>query len=363
MNRYDGKICTKEYLLRQKLHQIPEPSMYEIQTKAVLMDFISSETNLEIIDMGFWFYAAYRFSDKAPSLAFRADFDAVTGEDGISRHLCGHDGHAAILAGLAMWISENKPSKNVFLIFQPGEESGKGAKICCDIFDREHIDEIYGLHNIPGKTLGSVLLRYGTFAAASVGLEICFKGAPAHAAYPEYGRNPARAISELIIQVDDWVKADHRGMVLSTVIGIDVGSDRYGVSASEGTLRLTVRSEYAEEFEQLLSFINIRTQEMADAYGLDVTVIEHERFPSTENQDYCVDNIRKTADICGLTSEELPSLFRWSEDFGWYLKRVPGAFFGIGSGESCPELHTADYEFPDDIIPYGIKVFSGLIES
>lgn len=351
----------KSIELRHRLHQIPEPSMYEVQTKAALMDFISAESNLEIIDMGSWFYVAYRYADDATSIAFRADFDAVTGEDGISRHLCGHDGHASILAGLALWIAETKPQKNIFLIFQPGEESGKGAKVCCDIFEREEIDEIYGLHNIPGKHVGSVLIKYGTFAAASVGLEIAFKGAPAHAAYPEFGRNPARAISELIIQMDDWVKQAHRGMVLSTVIGIDAGSDRYGVSASEGTLRLTVRAEYADEFDQLLLFIKDKIAILSDTYGLVGTIVEHERFPSTENHTICVDKLRKMSENCGLDMEELPSLFRWSEDFGWYLQQVPGAFFGIGSGERCPELHTADYEFPDEIIEDALRVFQGLI--
>ena len=130
MSEYSSSAAS----LRKKLHGCPEPSMAESRTKSALIDYLSRECDLEIIDRGCWFYTAYRYDESSESVAIRADFDAVTGEDGVSRHLCGHDGHAAILASFAKWISDNKPKKNVFLVFQPGEESGEGAKICCELF-------------------------------------------------------------------------------------------------------------------------------------------------------------------------------------------------------------------------------------
>ncbi|MCF0228292.1 MAG: M20/M25/M40 family metallo-hydrolase [Parasporobacterium sp.] len=350
MNRYE--LLAGE--LRKRLHEIPESSMNEIKTRELLISFITENTGLEICDEGKWFYAACR-SDGAPdgnskSIAFRADFDAVTCEDGACRHLCGHDGHAAVLAAFAVWVWENKPPQDIFLIFQPGEESGKGAALCCGIFGKESIDEIYGFHNIPGKPIGSILLKPGTFACASVGLAITLTGAPAHAAYPEFGINPARAAADIIICISEEIRKPRRGMVLSTVIGIEMGSDHYGVSASEGILRLTVRAEYQDEYEELLGFIEQRVSDISVKTGLEYRIERFDAFPSTENHDRCLRKVEKAASAVGLPVINLQQPFRWSEDFGWYLKKVPGAFFGIGAGEKWPELHTADYEFNDEII-------------
>lgn len=136
--------------LRKELHQIAEPSLNEVKTKASLINFIKKYTDLEIIDKGKWFYAKYTVNSNSDYIAFRCDFDAVTGEDGISRHLCGHDGHASSLAAFAKWISDNKPQRNIILLFQHAEEIGAGGKECKEIANLENISEIYGFHNIPG---------------------------------------------------------------------------------------------------------------------------------------------------------------------------------------------------------------------
>lgn len=347
--------------IRRKLHDIPESSMKEEKTKQAILDFLKEETSLEISDEGPWLYAAWRNPAAVRSLAFRADFDAVTGEDGIARHLCGHDGHTAILCGLAKWVSDTRPDCNVFLIFQPGEESGEGALYCKELFRKEKIDEIYGLHNIPGVETGTILLRKGTFACASTGLSIKLSGSPAHAAYPEYGANPAEACAEIIGRIAAYAAAPHRGMVKSTVIGIDLGSDRYGVSASEGVLRLTVRAELAEEFDAFLSFIREVVKETSEKHGIRSFVEMVEPFPATENSDACVEKLWEAALEAKLPVEALSAPFRWSEDFGHYLKEVPGAFFGIGSGTETPALHTADYTFNDAVIPYALQLLQTLI--
>lgn len=359
MNRYE-KLARE---LRLSLHEIPEPSMKEIQTKQRLMDFLRSETSLEVIDKGSWFYVKYSCPNANDTIAFRADFDAVTGADGKSRHLCGHDGHAAVLATFAKWVSDTRPDSNVILLFQPGEESGEGAKICRQLFDCESVDEIYAFHNIPGRKEGALLYRHGTFACASVGLEISLHGKPAHAAYPETGVNPADTIAELILYIKRKISKPHRGMVLSTVIGIDAGSDSYGVSAYEGTLRLTVRAEYAEEFSEILGDISAKVKELSEKADLIYDVKEHEAFPATENADDCVDHIALAAEKHNLYSEELEHPFRWSEDFGWYLQTKRGAFFGIGAGENWPELHTESYEFNDNIIASALAAFQAILDT
>ena len=88
---------------------------------------------------------------------------------------------------------------------------------------------------------------------------------------------------------------------------------------------------------------------------------EIERFPAIENHEKAVEKVKKAARKLGLKTQELSEPMRWSEDFGYYLRECEGAFFGIGDGEDHPQLHTEEYEFPDEIIESAAKVFEMLI--
>lgn len=355
------KYADEAVKIRKKLHKMPEASMNEKKTKAFLMEYFEKKTDLEVVDCGCWFYALW--NGKGDTAAFRADFDAVTGEDGECRHLCGHDGHSAVLAALGKWISDSKPEKKIFLIFQPGEETGEGGKICSSIIKEEKIPEVYAFHNIPGYPCGQILLKNGTFACASEGVEIKLEGVPSHAAYPENGKNPAAAVSEIISAVNGYVSLGHRGMLLATVIGIECGSKSYGVSASEAVLRLTLRAEYADEFEAFIRFVRKCVSEISAKYEIGHEITEHDVFPSTENHDECVEKLMNISGNAGLEVTSLSEPFRWSEDFGWYLKETKGVFFGVGAGEKYAPLHTEGYEFCDDIISYALTVFSEIIKN
>ena len=171
--------------LRRELHAIPEVSGQEIKTKAMLMAFVKEHTELELHHCGEGFYAAYR-ADKPTkgAIAFRADYDALALSDGGAGHLCGHDGHAAALCGAALEVAKKAPERDVIFLFQPAEETGEGAKACLELFEKERIAEIYGAHNLPGFPLGQVVTRKGTFACASRGVTLSFRGKITHAAYP-----------------------------------------------------------------------------------------------------------------------------------------------------------------------------------
>lgn len=351
--------------LRKTLHECPELSMKVYMTKEVLQKYLRDNTDLKMVDCGAWFYAEYKTEcgkreKNAGAIAFRADMDAVAGKNGKPGHYCGHDGHSAILAGFGKILSECKPERDVYLIFQPAEETGEGAVLCNSLLGEKKIEEIYGFHNIPGYGKGKVLLRQGTFACASTGLEIKVCGTPSHAAYPEYGRNPAFVLSRLVMELPEILRRPHHGMLLATVIGMDVGSDSYGVAASEGILRLTVRGEYENEFKKLLEQISSNARIYAEAEHMKCYVREIERFPATENDAGCVKKVKQAAEKKRLDIIELDELMRWSEDFGYYLRDRKGAFFGIGDGETHPQLHTEAFEFPDEIIPVVLKLYREL---
>jgi len=341
--------------LRHTLHACPELAGEEKRTKALLIDFLKDYTTLEIVDMGRWFYAAHREGRELPGIAFRADFDAVPAEElpTGAAHRCGHDGHAAALCAFALMLEEELLGKNIFLLFQHGEEAGGGGEECCALFDREQVDEIYAAHNLPGFPFGAVLTRPGAMACGSCGLTIRYTGAPAHAAYPDQGVNPSAAVGKLLCDLPGLSAAEtYGGMVLCTVIGCRMGEKAFGMSASQAELWLTLRAERRADLEKLRGAVTGRAKALAGAQGLGYAEAWQDVFPATENDEAAA---AKVLNLCKGKMIDRP--MRWSEDFGWYLERCPGAFFGVGCGENYPGLHTKDYEYPDGLLPVTAECF------
>lgn len=355
------EIFTAATELRHQLHAHPELSMHETWTKTHLMEFLRSHTKLEITDCGRWFYAVFHAGDDKPSVAFRADFDALPIEEapdfvpyasefpGVS-HKCGHDGHSAALAAFALDLDENGADQNVYLIFQHAEETGQGGKECAALLEEKHISEIYAVHNLPGLRFGAVAAPDGTAQFASTGMILTFEGKKSHACYPENGRNPAFAISELVLALDGLAKnPKYRGMTLITVIAVNVGEHAFGTNAGHGELLLTVRGALGEELDDLLRAIEKTARELSAQHGLQCSVRYEDVFPDTFNYAACAEKVRRAARELGIPVEELAEPFRASEDFGWYTKKIPGAIFYIGDGD-CPPIHTVTFDFPDALI-------------
>lgn len=357
--------------LRHRLHQNAELSGCENETMNIIKSFIRKNTSFEIADRGKYFYAFKYRGNHCKNIAFRADMDALPiYEDtsveycslnkGIS-HKCGHDGHCAMLCGMILEADNMYFDKNIYFLFQPAEETGKGSKICLEFIKENNIDEIYGFHNIPGYRKNALLMKYGTFACASTGIEISLKGKVTHAAYPEKGINPSFAAAEII----EWIKTlnekKHKGIVLAAVIGIEIGGEAYGTSAGEGRIMITLRGENENEYikakEGLCNFV----KKCCEKYSLGFEIKFTEEFGATVNHRESVDKVIKCCKNFDVIVIDKP--FRWSEDFGEYLKITKGAFIGIGDGEEYPGLHTDEYDFPDDIIETGINVMKGIVEN
>lgn len=357
------KDLEKISLLRRELHANAEGSGKEEKTQAILKRFLLENTSLEIIEKGKWFYAVKRGENGSSRIAFRADMDGVSSPEGYVAHMCGHDGHSAVLAGLGLWLEKCHTDKSIFLLFQHGEETGEGAKECKAMLTEEGIEEIYGFHNIPAQTLGTVLLRKGTFACASKGMTIRLVGKPSHAAYPELGINPAFLIGRLITELPVILDPKHyEKMVLCTIIKATVGDHAFGVSASRGELLLTIRGEREEDLQKLQTALETFVREYAEKEQLEYEICYSEEFPATVNETACVEKVKAVCEKAEIPTKELEVPFRWSEDFGHYLKVTRGAFFGIGDGEEYAGLHTENYEFPDAILERAIETFGAIIE-
>lgn len=345
--------------LRQKLHQCPEISGQEARTKALLQEFLRAHTSLEILPCGEGFYAAHREqATEKPAIALRADYDALATPDGGAAHLCGHDGHAASLCAVALALEGRTLHRNVFLLFQPAEETGAGAYPCCELFEKEQIGEIYGAHNLPGFPAGAVYTRPGTFACASRGVTLRFSGAPTHAAYPENGRNPALAVGKLLCALPELASPAHfTGMTLCTVIGAELGEKAFGAACAQAEIWLTLRAELNTDLDALRTAVLGCAKALAQEAELTFFYEEQDVFPATENDEACA---KKVLALCHGSTLEVP--MRWSEDFGHYLLRCPGAFFGIGAGEQHAPLHTANYEYPDSLLAPTAAAFLALLE-
>lgn len=360
-------IVEKIVALRGQLHACPERSGHERATMAAIRAFLEENTSMTVEDMGGWLLATHWEGDGLPEIAFRADMDAipVEGSECGARHGCGHDGHSAVLCGLAMRLEGSRTGKNIRLIFQHAEETGEGAKHICQTWPGiDRLSRITALHNIPGFPRGHVLMRRGCFACASCGLIVRVHGRPAHAAYPADGANPIELLSCLALEtprmIDRILSGDDR-LLMRTLIGLQAGGENFGLSASEGRLCLTLRGHRQADIDALIDAIRRFTLEGCKAQGMRCEFEQRDVFCDTTNDDGAFDDALRRFEAAGLPIHMLAEPMRWSEDYGWFLKRVPGLYFGIGDGEDYPGLHTDAFRFDDGIIPTALDALWALV--
>lgn len=371
-------ILEKVINLRHNLHQYPELSGNETQTKRLLMQFLLQNTKLNIVDRGKWFYAEYipeKEDEKLSSIALRADFDAIpilekndlpycSKNTGVA-HKCGHDGHSAALAAFAMEVDQNRTKyrRKIYFIFQHGEEVGMGGEPCAELISEKGIKEVYAIHNFPGYPFGTFVLREGTINCASKGMEIIFTGKSAHASQPENGRNPAKAISRLVLELDQIADPTrYTGLILATVVQIDVGERAFGVAAHKGKLLLTIRGQHEEEMICMQKEIQQFARQQAELAGLEIEFKFYDEFPETYNHKESIQRLKEIAEENGWSVVMLEDPIRSSEDFGYYLKKASGALIWLGVGEEWPPIHSEEFDYNDGLIERSVEVFREIVE-
>ncbi len=363
---------------RKELHRNPELSKAEIETAKKIKAFLKSCHPDEIIDNvgGHGVLAVYTAIKPGKTILLRADIDALpiaesndfdyrSNNPNVS-HKCGHDGHTAILAGVAQQLAFRPIEKGgVILLFQPAEETGEGAAAVLEDprFSKLKIDHVFALHNLPGFKKNAVIIRKQHFAAASKGMIIRLTGITSHAANPEQGISPAMAISEIIRQFSD-LSVDETGFKdfkLITIIHARLGEVAFGTTPGYAEVMATLRSYRNDDMELLTSKATKVVAGIADKYGLHEKIEWTEEFPASINDDTCVDLIAKVAAENKFPVRQVSNPFRWSEDFGHILLKYPGALFGIGAGKNHPSLHNPEYDFPDEIISVGVAMLDGIV--
>jgi len=377
----DNGSFDKLVSLRRNLHKYPEISGNEENTARMVADFINEYHPDEIIEGigGAGVAFVYHGQQDGDVLMLRAELDALPiGENrqcphssetaGVS-HKCGHDGHMAILAGLAARLGTRKLAKGkLVLLFQPAEETGEGARLVLDAPKFQQIipDYVFALHNLPGFPENSVAVKDKHITAASTGMKISLLGRTAHATSPEDGISPVEAVKKIHTQIQDLHHPDRisADFSLITTVGISIGSEDYGVAPANGDMFLTVRAYQDEILEDLLARIAGVARAVALTDGLEMTISFKDTFAASVNEQTCAGLVRKAALANQLRVIALDQCLGCSEDFGRLIDvaRKGGALFLLGAGEEKDALHTPDYDFNDKIIPAGVAMFSSLVK-
>lgn len=359
---------------RKELHKNPELSGKEIETSKRIVSFLEQyppdEMQTNVGETGI--IAVFKGADEGKSILFRCELDALPIKETNSfehksvkntiSHKCGHDGHMAILCGLASELHHQRPEKgNVILLFQPAEENGSGAEKVAndDNFKNYKPDYVFALHNLPGFDKNLIVVKNGTFSCAVKSMIIRLKGKIAHAAEPENGINPALAIASIIQKFDDKNQVDKTkpNFSILTPIYSSFGEKAYGVSAGKGEVHFTIRCQTNKEMEKLSNELENLTEEIAKNHQLEYKIKWTESFQANENNNDANNFIKNASKILGLDVLEKETPFSWGEDFGLFTQLYNGAMFGLGAGKDSPALHHSDYDFPDEIISTGVKLF------
>lgn len=359
---------------RRKLHQHPEVSNEEETTAKEVVAYLADTRPDKVLTGlgGHGVAMVYDSGRPGPTVLFRSELDALPIEElsGVDHsslvpgksHMCGHDGHTTILAALGRQLGRNRPQKGrVVLMFQPAEETGDGAVgvVADPRFGEIAPDFSFSLHNLPGIPLGEVRLKPGVVNCASRGMRIVLEGKTAHSSMPETGTSPMLAISQLMPALAKLgggsFSDDDFGMV--TVTHATMGEAVFGVAPGRAEVWATLRTRLDDRMAGLCTAAEALVKQIAGETGLTFAIDYHEIFVASMNAPAAVEHLQAALDQEGVAYSDDSLPMRASEDFGIFGRSAPSAMFFLGAGERHPALHNPDYDFPDDLIPIGAKIF------
>jgi len=311
-------------------------------------------------------------------LGLRSDMDALpieeaTGAPYASRtpgqmHACGHDGHMAMLLAAAKCLAETRDfSGTVALVFQPAEEGGAGARAMLDdrLVARFGVGEIYGMHNLPGLSLGEFGIRSGPIMAAADRVDIRIEGRGGHAGRPALVIDPVVAASHVVLALQTIVSRNvdplESGVLSITQIRAGAADNIVDDAAVlSGTVR-TLTPQVRDLIERRIGEI---AAGVAGGLGARVVTTYQRGYPVTVNAPEAAGFAAQAAATvvgAGAVATNHPPLMV-AEDFAYFLEELPGAFIFMGNGDSGG-LHSPGYDFDDRAIPNGVSYWLRLVES
>ena len=365
---------------RQDIHSHPEILFDTHRTAALVKEKLLEFGCDEVVDgigrTGVVGVIRGKTNRSGRTVGLRADMDALpiheaTGLDYASKtpgamHACGHDGHTAMLLGAAKYLAETRNfDGTAVVIFQPAEEGGGGGKEMCDdgMMERFGVDEVYGMHNWPGKPVGSFSIRPGPFFAATDLFEVTFEGKGGHAAKPHetIDTTVMTAQAVLTLQTIASRNADPVDRVVVSVTSFETSSNAFNVIPQSAHLKGTVRTMSTEMRDLAEDRIKAICNGVAATFGGAATVDYQRNYPVMVNADteteFAAEVARKISGDC----TEAP-LIMGGEDFAFMLNERPGAYILVGNGDTAP-VHHPKYNFNDETIPAGCSWYAEMVET
>ncbi len=378
LNIHPGiKNIEKEMVaIRRDFHQYPELGFDVHRTAGIVAEKLESYGITVQTGIGkTGVIGDLQGDNPGPTIALRADMDALplqeTGDvpyksihDG-KMHACGHDGHMAMLLGAAKVIAENKSGLEgkIRFIFQPAEEGEGGARYMIQDGCLEGVDAIYGIHLWNYQALGTVGVKSGPILASADIFSITIKGIGGHGATPQ-GTVDCVVVAGQLINAIQTIVSRNTNPLESTVVtlGKIQGGDNFNIIADSLTLNGTARA-FTEENRQM---IKKRLKEICAGVGqtnnATIMLDYEDGYPPTVNHDLPSKKVLAVAKKVVGDGAELPYMSMGGEDFAYYLQKIPGCFFFVGSAPSDGEPrsvphHCSHFDIDERSLLVGASIF------
>lgn len=362
---------------RRALHQIPEASLEEFKTAAYIEKELL-ELGYEpkrIVETGVYVYIPGTEGNK--TYAFRADMDALPLQEESDKtyqskhpdmmHACGHDGHMAILLGLARALKNKIAKENILLIFQPAEENIGGAKLICDagLLREHHVDAIFGLHLFPTVPEGVIAYKAGAMMATNAEVNVDVIGKSGHGAMPHTAKDSLVVAAELLLAYQTIVSRSVNPFDTAVVsFGKISGGTIRNIVAGSARMEGTLRAFSMENLELLMERIQSINTGFSQAYQVKIQTEFNFCYPPVINDEALTEKIHEAFAEFN-TQPAQPSA--GAEDFSFYQQEVPGFFFHLGTrneekGLIAP-LHNNKFDFNEEVLGIGVDAFMAIAES